>query len=523
MTNELKFSTDARESIKEGINLLADAVGTTLGPKGNLVIIGKYSNGKPHVTKDGVTVAKNIHFSNEFKDIGAELIREAALKQLSVGDGTTTTTVLAQSLIYYIDEALRNGCNKTEIKKELTEQSNKVIDYISKQSRQIESIEDLKRIATVSANNDTEIGKLISDAFEIISKDGVITVDESNNTNTTIETISGMQFDRGYVSPYFCTDDVKNICELDNPYILITNEKINRTKDIIDIVEFVYKEGRPLLLIAEDFDSEVINNLAVNLAQGLKICCIKCPSFGQYRTPVLEDLAILTNGAIATYENTIEPKDITPEMLGEATKVVISKTDTTIIGGKGDETKIEERVASIKQQLSIVNSDPQHAEFLTKYYEKRIARLSGGIAIIHVGGATELEMKERKDRIDDAVAATKAAIEEGIVIGGGCAYINALKANIIPEDSILGKALISPLYRIVESCDISFNEVYEELKSCHNEIGFDANVEQVVNMYESGIIDPTKTVRLALLNAVSVSQLYLMTDCVIAPEKLNLN
>lgn len=517
MASELKFDLDARESIQSGINLLAEAVGTTLGPRGNLVIIGKYANGKPHVTKDGVTVAKNIHFDNEFMEIGAELVREAALKQLAVGDGTTTTTVLAQALIAYIEQEIAKGRSKTEIKKELDRDLKAVINFIVENSKQIESISDLEKVATISANNDQEIGKLISDAFEIISKDGVITVDESNNTSTSVETISGMQFDRGYVSPYFCTDNVKNICELDKPYILITNEKINRTKDIIDIVEFVYKEGKPLLLIAEDFDSEVINNLAVNLAQGLKICCIKCPSFGEYRTPVLEDLAILTNGSVATYENTIEPKDITPDMLGQADKVIITKTDTTIIGGSGDKKAIEERVKSIKQQLSIVNSDPQHAEYLTHYYEKRIARLSGGVAIIHVGGTTELEMKERKDRIDDAVAATKAAIEEGIVVGGGKAYVNVLFKGIIDDTTILGKALKVPMYRIVESCDVSFTEIYEDLKEEDLNVGYDAVNEVVVDLYENGVIDPAKTVRLALLNAVSVAELYLMTDCVIAP------
>lgn len=516
---EIKFDSEAKESIRKGIDTLANAVGSTFGPKGNLVVIGKYLNGKPHVTKDGVTVAKNINFSDEYMDAGAAIIKEAALKQLVVGDGTTTTTILAQKLIHTIDCLLAEHVMTTDIKEQLEFELESALHSIEKCSKSINSIEDLEKIATISANNDSTVGKLIADAFEKITKDGVITVDESNNIDTTIDVISGMQFDRGYVSSYFCTDNIKNIVELENAYIFITNQKINRTKDIVDIVENVYKEGRPLLIIAEDFDSEVINTLALNMSQGLKICCVKCPSFGDYRTPVLEDLGILTNGSIATYENTIEPKQVTIDMLGQADKIIITKDSTTIMGGHGDTDEINKRVLSIKQQLTAVNSDPQHAEYLTKYYESRIAKLAGGIAVIHVGGVTELEMKEKKDRIDDAIAATKAAIEEGIVPGGGIAYFKAANA-LHTKPSILKDALMLPISMLIESCDAPLNETIKSFTSDNS--GFDAKAGVVVSdMFEAGIVDPTKTVKMALINAVSVAELYLMTNCVIVPETIN--
>lgn len=515
---EVKFGQVARSAMREGIDILADAVGSTLGPNGNLVVIGKYSNGKPHVTKDGVTVAKNISFTDEYKEAGAQLIKEAALKQLVVGDGTTTTTVLAQEMIHVIDTLLEEGKTPMSIKKDMREDVRKVCNYIETHASHINTIDDLEKIATISANNDAEIGKLIADAFRIISKDGVITVDESSNLDTTIETITGMQFNNGYVSPYFCTDIVKNIAVLEKPYILITDQKINRIKDIIDIVEHVYAEGRSLLMIAEDFDSEVVNNLAVNMQHGLKVCCVKCPSFGDYRVPVLMDIATLVGGKVATYENTIEPKDITIDMLGTVDKVIVTKTDTTLIGSSGDPKEISDRVESIKQQLSIVNSDPQHAEFLTDYYEKRIARLAGGVAVIHVGGATELERGERKDRVDDAIAATKAAIESGIVAGGGVTYYNIYKTTDI-QSPVIAEALTKPIKMLLNGCNKTL-ETFEESRTIGTE-GFDAKTGVFVkDMISSGIIDPAKTVTMAFVNACSVAELYLMTNCIVVPEKI---
>lgn len=482
--------SNAKDLIYQGIQLVAETVGSTLGPNGQLVAIADYNQGKPHITKDGVTVAKNINVKPYCINVGVQLLKEAALKQLSVGDGTTTTTVLAGALVKYAYNELNKGIKPAIIKQNINKFTELLLKHIESITKPIESINDLKEVATISANNDVEIGQLIADAFEKISKDGVITLEESQNCDTTIDIVKGMRFDRGYTSPYFCTDNLKNIVELNDVYLMITNQKINRIKDIINTVEYAYKENKPLLIIAEDFDSEVINNLAVNLAQGLKVCCVKCPSFGDYRLPVLEDLAILTDAKLATYENTIEPKDFTPDMLGFAKKVIVTKENTTIIDGRGSVENVQKRADEIKYTLETYKKDAQNAEFMVNYYQTRIARLLGGVAVIYVGGVTELEMKERKDRIEDAIAATKAAIEEGVVIGAGKSMLLTLDSELQP----ISEAFAAP-----------YNMIYNsfEDKSLFN---------------PDKIIDPAKTIKMAIKNAVSVTELFLNINFTIIPD-----
>ena len=502
LNKKIKFKLSARESILKGINILADSVKVTLGPKGNCVILGDVDK-QPRVTKDGVSVAKEIKLEDPFENAGAQLIKEAAVKTLNtVGDATTTSTILAQSLINLSMKEVKKGKNSIKIKKGIEFATHLVVNYIKDKTIEIKD-SDIKNIATISANNDQEIGQLISDAFQKIGRDGIITIEDSTNSSTSVDVINGMQFDRGYLSQHFVTNFVKDVCVLENPYILITEHKVNRMKDIAFILSQVAGEGKSILIIAEDFDGEVLETLKVNKLDGrLKVCPIKAPSFGEYRHEVLNDIA----------------------MLGKCTKVNVTKTSTTLIGGNGN---IEERVNKLKEELKTEQSSPNSSDFLIKFLKERIAKLVGGIAVIYVGGTTEIEMNERKDRIDDAVSATKAAIEEGVVLGGGLTYYNASKLLSEYSDSdkevtlgirIVEKALQEPFNVIVQNAGYNPKKLYSKLTET---VGFDANEEKFVNMYQSGIIDPAKASKLALENSSSVACLFLSTECVIVPQVVN--
>ena len=518
---DLKFNKDARNSILKGINTLADAVKVTLGPRGNCVIIGSL-DGSPRVTKDGVSVAKEIILDNPYENIGAQLIKEAAVKTLNtVGDATTTSTILAQAIVNGCQKALDKGVSPIEIKEGINAALKDVLSYIKDNTIDIND-NDIKNIATISANNDEELGSLIGDAFNKIGRDGVITVEESSNETTKVEIINGMQFDRGYLAQHFVTDYVKDTCILENPYILITEHKMNRMNDLKFVLTQIAGEGRSILLIAEDFDDSVLEALKANKLSGtLKVCAIKAPSFGEYRKLILDDIAVLTGGTNISYDSGLELSDVTMNMLGSCSKVIVNKTTTTIVKGNGKIEDINNRVANIKHELACVEADPSlNGSFLITLHKERIAKLTGGVAVIYVGGTTDLERSERKDRVDDAVAATKAAIEEGVVIGGGVTYYNAI--GNITDDSvgadILIQALATPIQLLIRSAGSDPDVV---LPHIGDTCGFNAKTGALVNMYEEGIIDPAKAARLALENSVSVGNLFLSTQCVIVPKLIN--
>ena len=518
---DLKFNKDARNSILKGINTLADAVKVTLGPRGNCVIIGSL-DGSPRVTKDGVSVAKEIILDNPYENIGAQLIKEAAVKTLNtVGDATTTSTILAQAIVNGCQKALDKGVSPIEIKEGINTALKDVLSYIKDNTIDIND-NDIKNIATISANNDEELGSLIGDAFNKIGRDGVITVEESSNETTKVEIINGMQFDRGYLAQHFVTDYVKDTCILENPYILITEHKMNRMNDLKFVLTQIAGEGRSILLIAEDFDDSVLEALKANKLSGtLKVCAIKAPSFGEYRKLILDDIAVLTGGTNISYDSGLELSDVTMNMLGSCSKVIVNKTTTTIVKGNGKIEDINNRVANIKHELACVEADPSlNGSFLITLHKERIAKLTGGVAVIYVGGTTDLERSERKDRVDDAVAATKAAIEEGVVIGGGVTYYNAI--GNITDDSvgadILIQALATPIQLLIRSAGSDPDVV---LPHIGDTCGFNAKTGALVNMYEEGIIDPAKAARLALENSVSVGNLFLSTQCVIVPKLIN--
>lgn len=526
MNKELKFGNDAKLAIKEGIDLLAKAVGSTLGPKGQCVIIGNYRQGNPHVTKDGVTVAKNINFSDNYKQVGAQLLREASLKTVaSVGDATTTSTVLAQSFINQADIFIENGHNSVLMKSGVNDVAKEVIEFIKNNSKTI-TTDDYEKIATISANNDSEIGKLVADVFKKVTSDGVIIVEESQDVNTTVETVNGMRFDRGYESHAFITNELKSECVLERPLIFITEQKVLYMRDLIPLLEYVRDQSRPLLLIAEQYDPEVIQNLAMNKLHGIiSICAVKAPAFGEYRKKLLEDLAILTDGTCLTYDSNIYVNNATPEMLGSCDKAIITKDYTTLIAQNTKES-VKARVETIKKELESTDSNEVNT---IDFHKRRIASLVGGISSIKVGGVTELEMKERKDRFDDAVCAVQAASSEGVIMGGGLSYIAAFYSildTISKEtnDYTTGKLIVlnglfSVFTSILSNGGFNETEILENIKP-NEAFGFDANTGKYVNMYEAGIINAAKADRLAFENAISVLNMYLTTNCVIVDEKL---
>ena len=529
LNKQIKFDSEARASIKNGMDKLADAVKSTLGPQGRCVVIGNWDNGQPHITKDGVTVAKSIQLSDPFENIGCQLIREAALKTLSSsGDATTTSIVFAQAFCNQIENDLADyKVNIPEYKNGICDAKRKIVDELKKMSTKVSESEDILNIAKISANNDFQIGELISNCYKLVGKDGVITVDFSKNTETTTEVVSGMQFDRGFLAPHFVTDEAKNQCILDHPYIFISNQKILRTKDIVPILEPIAKSGESILLIAEEFDDEVLENLKLNKLQNiLKCCAIKAPSFGDYRNQLLEDLAILTDGTAITYDSGIEVHDATTLHLGRCQKVIVTKDTCTIIGGEGDKAEINKRVEIIQSKLKELIASPDPNDFTEKFYKTRIARLTGGVSTIHVGATTELAMRELKDRIDDAICATKAAVEEGIVIGGGMSFYNIMKS--IKEKSVktsydLGYwAVVKNLDCIVKQIITNSEGDYDELsKQFTKTKGYNALNRNIRNLIKDGIINPVKCERLAFENAISVAEMFLMLNCVIADEPIN--
>ena len=533
LNKEIKFYNDARESILKGINLLADAVKVTLGPKGRSVIITEPKE-IPHVTKDGVTVAKSIKFADQYMDAGAQLIREAAIQTVKeVGDATTTATVLAQTFINNLYNCIHNGANPIKLKKGFDLAISDILAGLKELSCKIED-KDIKHIATISANNDSKIGELIADAFNKVGRDGVITVEESSNSETTCNVVMGMQFDRGYEAPHFVTNEEKGECVLEDPYIFITDHKIQLTRDLLNILEPLARERKSLLIIAQEYDSEVIENLKLNKLQGtLKCCAIKCPSMGEYRKEVLQDIAIVTDGTYLSYDSGLEVSDCSMDMLGRAKRVIITKDTTTIVGGVGSQSIVDSRVEEIKNKLENIKDSQMDGEFYRDFLKKRVAMLVGGICQIKVGGKTEIEMKETKDRIDDAVAACYAAIEEGIIMGGGLDFYRVgqkLTVDFIGidfhdkdiENGYFAAINVLPIIvkTIVENAGVDKDEVFTKIATSEKSVGFDANTEQYVDMYKSGIINPAKADRLAIEHAASVTDLFLTTDCIIVPLQI---
>lgn len=533
LNKEIKFYNDARESILKGINLLADAVKVTLGPKGRSVIITEPKE-IPHVTKDGVTVAKSIRFADQYMDAGAQLIREAAIQTVKeVGDATTTATVLAQAFINNLYSCIHNGANPIKLKKGFDLAISDILAGLKELSCKIED-SDIKHIATISANNDSKIGELIADAFNKVGRDGVITVEESSNSETTCNVVMGMQFDRGYEAPHFVTNEEKGECILEDPYIFITDHKIQLTRDLLNILEPLAKERKSLLIIAQEYDSEVIENLKLNKLQGtLKCCAIKCPSMGEYRKEVLQDIAIVTDGTYLSYDSGLEVSDCSMDMLGRAKRVIITKDTTTIVGGVGNQSIVDSRVEEIKNKLENIKDSQMDGEFYRNFLKRRIAALIGGICQIKVGGKTEIEMKETKDRIDDAVAACYAAIEEGIIMGGGLDFyrvgqkltVDFIGIDFHDKDIENGyfaaiNALPIIVKTIVENAGVDKDEVFPKITTSKKSVGFDANTEQYVDMYKAGIINPAKADRLAIEHAASVTDLFLTTDCIIVPLQI---
>ena len=525
MAKELKFNIEAREQLKKGVDELANAVKVTLGPKGRNVIIEK-KFGAPHITKDGVTVAKEIELADAFQNTGAQLVKSVASKTGDdAGDGTTTATVLAQSIVATGLKNVAAGANPMDLKRGIDKAVAKVVEHIKAQSEQVgDNYDKIEQVATVSANNDQEIGKLIADAMKKVSKDGVITIEEAKSRETTIGVVEGMQFDRGYLSPYFVTNTEKMECEMENPLILIYDKKISNLQEFLPILNPAAQTGRPILVIAEDVESEALTTLVVNrLRAQLKICAVKAPGFGDRRKAMLEDIAVLTGGVVISEEKGLKLEQATIEMLGSAEKVTITKDNTTIVGGKGDKQNIQDRVNQIKNEIKITTSDYDKEKL-----QERLAKLSGGVAVRYVGAASEVEMKEKKDRVDDALCATRAAIEEGIVPGGGVAFIRSLEsleglegdnADETTGINIVKRAIEEPLRQIVENAGLEGSVVVEKVRNQKGDFGYNARKDTYENLRESGIIDPAKVCRVALENAASIAGMFLTTECVICDAK----
>ena len=525
MAKEILFNIEARDQLKKGVDALANAVKVTLGPKGRNVIIEK-KFGAPHITKDGVTVAKEIELTDAYQNTGAQLVKEVASKTGDdAGDGTTTATVLAQAIIA---EGLKNvtaGASPMDIKRGIDKAVAKVVDSIKHQAEKVgDNYDKIEQVATVSANNDPVIGKLIADAMRKVSKDGVITIEEAKGTDTTIGVVEGMQFDRGYLSAYFVTNTEKMECEMEKPYILIYDKKISNLKDFLPILEPAVQSGRPLLVIAEDVDSEALTTLVVNrLRSQLKICAVKAPGFGDRRKEMLEDIAVLTGGVVISEEKGLKLEQATIEMLGTADKVTVSKDNTTIVNGAGAKENIKERCDQIKAQIVATKSDYDREKL-----QERLAKLSGGVAVLYVGAASEVEMKEKKDRVDDALRATRAAIEEGIVAGGGVAYIRAIESldGLKGENddettgiAIIKRAIEEPLRQIVANAGKEGAVVVQKVSEGKGDFGYNARTDVYENMHAAGVVDPAKVTRVALENAASIAGMFLTTECVIVEKK----
>ncbi|AZI33311.1 chaperonin GroEL [Kaistella carnis] len=524
MAKEIKFDIESRDALKRGVDALANAVKVTLGPKGRNVVIEK-SFGAPHVTKDGVSVAKEIELEDRVENMGAQMVKEVASRTNDIaGDGTTTATVLAQAIVR---EGLKNvaaGANPMDLKRGIDKAVSAVVANLKGQSREVgDSSEKIRQIASISANNDDTIGSLIAEAFGKVGKEGVITVEEAKGTDTTVDVVEGMQFDRGYQSPYFVTNPEKMIAELENPYILLVEKKISSMKELLPVLEPVAQAGKSLLIICEEVEGEALATLVVNKLRGsLKIAAVKAPGFGDRRKAMLEDIAILTGGTVISEERGFTMENATLEMLGTAEKVVIDKDNTTLVNGGGDEAQIKGRVSQIKAQMETTTSDYDKEKL-----QERLAKLAGGVAVLYVGAASEVEMKEKKDRVDDALHATRAAVEEGIVAGGGVALVRSIEALNFEGDNmdettgikIVRRAIEEPLRQIVINAGGEGSVIVAKVMEGEADFGFNAKNDEYVNMYEAGIIDPTKVVRVALENAASVSGMLLTTECVITEIK----
>ena len=527
MAKDIKFNVEARAQMKEGADALANAVKVTLGPKGRNVVIDK-KFGAPQVTKDGVTVAKEIELEDRFANMGAQMVKEVASKtNEQAGDGTTTATVLAQAIINVGLKNVTAGANPMDLKRGIDKAVAAVVEELRKHSQSVgDDYSKIEQVGTISANNDNYIGKLIADAMSKVKKDGVITVEEAKGTETEVKVVEGMQFDRGYISPYFMTNGDKMEAVLDEPQILITDKKISTMKDLLPILEPIAREGKSLLIIAEDVDGEALTTLVVNKLRGtLKIVAVKAPGFGDRRKEMLQDIATLTGAVVVSEERGFTLENTTPDMLGKAEKVVISKDNTTIVNGAGNKDDIAERAQLIRKQIETTTSDYDREKL-----QERLGKLAGGVAVLYVGAATEVEMKEKKDRVEDALNATRAAVEEGFVPGGGVAYIRAAEvlrgmkgAN---EDETTGihiveRALEEPLRQIAENAGVEGSVIIQKIREGKDDFGYNARTDEYVNMYEAGVIDPTKVSRVALENAASVAGMFLTTECAIAdiPEK----
>lgn len=521
MAKDIKFSSEARAGLEAGIDKLANAVRVTLGPKGRNVVLDK-AYGAPTITNDGVTIAQDIELEDRFENMGAQLVKEVATKTNDVaGDGTTTATVLAHAII---KEGLKNlaaGANPVVLQKGLKKATDEVVAYIKENSREVEDKQAIENVGTISSA-DPEIGKFIADAMEKVGNDGVITVEESKTTNTYLDVVEGMQFDKGYLSPYMATDNEKMIAELDDPFILLTDKKISNIQEILPLLEQVVQAAKPLLIIADDVDGEALTTLILNKLRGtFNVVAVKAPGYGDRRKAMLEDIAILTGAKVISEELSMDLKDTTIEMLGSAKKVKVDKDNTTIVEGKGDKTALSERVALIRQQL-----EKEDSEYEKEKLQERVAKLASGVAVINVGAATETEMQEKKYRIEDALSATRAAVEEGIVAGGGVVLIGAIEKVVKLEESLKGdektgaiiiqKALEAPLRQIVENAGMDGSVIVEKVKQSAKDEGYDAYNDEFVNMFEKGIVEPTKVTRSALQNAVSVAGMILTTEAAVA-------
>lgn len=525
MAKEIKFNIKAREELKNGVDALADAVKVTLGPKGRNVIIEK-KFGAPHITKDGVTVAREIELADPFQNMGAQLVKEVASKTGDqAGDGTTTATVLAQAIVNVGLKNVTAGANPMDLKRGIDKAVSCVVESIKGQSQEVDDdISKIENVARVSANNDEEIGRLIAEAMEKVKKEGVITVEEAKGTETSVDVVEGMQFDRGYISPYFVTNSEKMECEMDSPYILLYDKKISNLKDMLPILEAVAQSGRPLLIIAEDVDNEALATLVVNRLRGsLKICAVKAPGFGDRRKEMLEDIAILTGGTVISEIKGMQLAQATVNDLGTAEKVTVNKDNTTIVNGAGSKEAIENRVNQIKAQIETTTSNYDKEKL-----QERLAKLAGGVAVLYIGAPSEVEMKEKKDRVDDALSATRAAIAEGIVPGGGVAYIRALKdldqlkgSNDDEETgiSIIRRAIEEPMRQIMENAGLEGAVIIQKVKEGSGDFGYNARTDTYENFFETGVIDPAKVTRVALENAASIAGMFLTTECVIADKK----